>query len=493
MGSPGGQGAPGSRRGGPGHGNRRMVDLEEELLSTHAPSVPSGCDTLLRHRRGERPPLRGVDPDPPGCAEGRAEAPEGPTIPAVPNGGQGARGTDGRRRGAPSRAASTLPVPRTVYDRRMPTPLGITVPLEGFPLSAHREVFQALERAGYSELWSAEAGGTDGFTPLALGAAWSDHLRLGTAILPVFTRGPGLLAMSIASLAESAPGRLAIGLGSSSDVIVSRWNGIPFDRPYQRVRDTLRFLRAALSGARVDQEFETFSVSGFRLGRVPEVPPPLLLAALRPGMLRLAGREADGVILNWLAAADVPRVLAEVAQGRAAAEHPESGGAAAPPAGLGGGGWTGAAGRTVAGGDAGGAGAVGAGAEGAPGTPPLGSEVVARIFVCVSEDAEAVRRLARFQIAAYLNVPVYAEFHRWLGRGAALQGMWAAWAAGDRRGALDAIPDAVVDELVVHGSPDQCREGIRAYVEAGVTTPVVALLSLGDDQLESASALGAAG
>jgi len=370
-------------------------------------------------------------------------------------------------------------VRRRVYDHRMPTPLGITVPLEGLPLSAHREVYQALEKAGYSELWSAEAGGSDGLTPLALGAAWSEHLRLGTAILPVFTRGPGLLAMSVASLAESAPGRVAIGLGSSSDVIVSRWNGIPFDRPYQRVRDTIRFLRAALSGARVETDFETFSVSGFRLGRVPEVPPPLLLAALRPGMLRLAGREADGVILNWLAAADVPRVLAEVANGRAGARH---------------GGFGGGAGRggedTERGEVAGGA---SRGGEDTERVSPLGTEVVARIFVCVSEDTAAVRRMARFQIAAYLNVPVYAEFHRWLGRAPLLEAMWAAWAAGDRRGALAAIPDQVVDELVVHGSPAQCREGIRAYVEAGVTTPVVALLTLGDDQLESACALGAAG
>jgi alkanesulfonate monooxygenase SsuD/methylene tetrahydromethanopterin reductase-like flavin-dependent oxidoreductase (luciferase family) len=102
--------------------------------------------------------------------------------------------------------------------------------------------------------------------------------------------------------------------------------------------------------------------------------------------------------------------------------------------------------------------------------------VVARIFVCPSEDTAAVRAVGRRAIAAYLNVTVYAEFHRWLGRGPALQGMWDAWQAGDRRAALDAISDDLVDQLIVHGSPQACREQIRRYAGNGVTVPVIALI-----------------
>jgi alkanesulfonate monooxygenase SsuD/methylene tetrahydromethanopterin reductase-like flavin-dependent oxidoreductase (luciferase family) len=102
--------------------------------------------------------------------------------------------------------------------------------------------------------------------------------------------------------------------------------------------------------------------------------------------------------------------------------------------------------------------------------------VVARIFVCPSEDAAAVRAIGRRAIAAYLNVAVYAEFHRWLGRGPALQGMWDAWQAGDRRAALDAISDDLVDQLIVHGSPQACREQISRYAGNGVTVPVIALI-----------------
>lgn len=303
----------------------------------------------------------------------------------------------------------------------------MTIPLPGH-LHAQRDRIVELADLGYTDVWSAESDGADGFTPLALAAAWEERLRLGTAIIPAFTRGPACLAQSVASLADAAPGRFTIGIGSSSDVIVGRWNGIPFEQPYRRVRDTVRFLRDALSGEKVAQRYDTFEVNGFRLGVKPEVSPPILVAALREQMLRLAGREGDGAIINWLAPHDVATVASVV--------------------------------NEAAGGSA---------------------EIVARIFVCPSDNAEVVRAGARYAIAAYMNVPVYAEFQRWLGRGDALAGMWEAWAAGDRRQALQEIPDEVVDDLVVHGTPEQCRARIDEYVAAGVTTTALAILGLDPD------------
>ena len=115
-------------------------------------------------------------------------------------------------------------------------------------------------------------------------------------------------------------------------------------------------------------------------------------------------------------------------------------------------------------------------------------EIVARIFVCPSENADAVRAAAKFAVAAYLNVPVYAEFHRWLGRSEQLQGMWEAWAAGDRKGAVAAIPDEVVDELIVHGSAATCRARIQEYFDRGVTTSSLALMPL-DPEIDHWSAV----
>ncbi len=301
----------------------------------------------------------------------------------------------------------------------------MTVPLPGH-LHAHQQKLRELADMGYDDIWSAESDGADAFTPLAMAAAWEPRLRLGTAIVPAYTRSPGTMAQSVASLADAAPGRFAIGIGSSSNVIVERWNGVPFVDPYKKVRDIVRFLHDALGGEKVSKQYDTFKVDGFRLAIKPEIKPTILVAALREGMLKLGAREADGVIINWLSADDVTKVVKVV--------------------------------NDAAGG--------------------VDKEVVARIFVCPSENTETVRASARYAIAAYMNVPVYAAFHEWLGRGPQMQGMWDAWKAGDRKAALAAIPDEVVDALVVHGSPSQCRATIQKYFDNGVTTSALAILPL---------------
>ena len=170
---------------------------------------------------------------------------------------------------------------------------GMTVPFQG-PLHEQRARFEELAALGYTDLWSAEANTTDGLVPLALASVWAPTLRLGTAILPVYTRGPALLAQSIATMELAAPGRFVAGIGASSNIIVENWNGLPFTEPYKRVRDTLRFLRKALAGEKIGDDYEAFHVKGFTLAHTPETPPPILVAALREGMLKLAGREGDG-------------------------------------------------------------------------------------------------------------------------------------------------------------------------------------------------------
>ena len=300
---------------------------------------------------------------------------------------------------------------------------GLTFPLDGIPLADQRRLVEALPDLGFTDLWSMETAGADAFTPLALASVWAPQLQLGTAIVPVHTRGPALLAMQAAALAEAAPGRFTLGVGASSPVIVKDWNAVPHEQPFQRSRDVVRFLKAAFTGQVVDEQYETFAVRRFRLERVPAPTPPVLLAALRPGMLRLAAREADGTILNWLSAEDVTTAVDEFR----------------------------AAGGT-------------------------GKEVAARIFVCPTTDAAHARALGRRLIAGYLTVPAYAAFHRWLGREESLKPRWDAWAAGDRKGAAASVPDEVVDALIVHGAPEQVRERIRRYAANGVTVPVPAIL-----------------
>ncbi|MEV4890253.1 LLM class F420-dependent oxidoreductase [Nonomuraea sp. NPDC050547] len=306
---------------------------------------------------------------------------------------------------------------------------GMTIPFYDRSLAESKELIAELPALGYTDAWSAEVNGTDGFMPLAMAGEWAPGLRLGSAIVPVFTRGPGLLAMSAATLADLAPDRFVLGIGSSSPAVVGRWNAVEFARPYQRTRDTLRFLRRALAGEKVSERYETFEVKGFKLERAPRVAPKIVLAALRPRMLHLAASEADGAITNWLAPEDVRKVRAEL------------------------------------------------GGE---------TELIARLFVCVSEDADRVREMGRWMLAAYLTVPAYAAFHDWLGRGEVLRPMHEAWAAGDRQAALKAIPDEVVDALIVHGDAATCRARIGEYVANGLDTPVLAPVPGGEISIDQA-------
>ena len=186
------------------------------------------------------------------------------------------------------------------------------------------------------------------------------------------------------------------------------------------------------------QHYRTFTVTGFRLGLVPETPPKIMVAALRERMLRLAAREAEGVILNWVSPPDVQRIAAIAAE-----ENPAT-------------------------------------------------EIVTRIMVCPSTDADAVRAVVRSLVTGYLTVPVYRAYQAWLGHADALAAMWEAWDAGDRKGATAAVPDEVVDSVCVHGSPAECREQIARYVSSGVTTPVLAVLPVGLDSREALRRLAAA-
>jgi probable F420-dependent oxidoreductase len=312
-----------------------------------------------------------------------------------------------------------------MFDKR----IAISVPVEGFTLAEHGAIAQEAARLGYPDAWSFEVDGADCFAPLmAVGLA--TRMRIGTAIANVYTRGPATLAMTAASLADVAPGRFVLGIGSGSQPIVESWNGGEFRKPATRVREMAQFLRRALAGERVVFRGETFAVDGFRLTRIPEQPVPIYVAALRPGMLAVAGQVGDGAVLNWLAPDDVPRCVAVVREAaRKAARDPDS------------------------------------------------IEITARVFVHVDPITTETDTLARRHITSYLNVPVYRAFHEWLGRTDALAGMWQAWERGDRRGALAAIPERVVDDLLLRGSPDAIRARIRRYLDAGIDTVFLALQS----------------
>ncbi len=307
---------------------------------------------------------------------------------------------------------------------------GLTVPLPGISLAEHERVFREAEDLGYTDFWSYESD-ADPWIPLSLAAVWTRRATLGTAIVGAFTRGPAIIALSAAAMAEAAPRRFCLGIGAGSNVTVERWNGGRFEKPLTHVTEVVEAVRQALDGETMNVTGTTLRVSGFKLARPIPSRVPIYVAALQERMLRQAVRISDGIITNWLSAEDVKQVASVVRdEARAAGKDPEQ----------------------VA--------------------------IVCRIHVCATDDAKTAREQFRRFVTAYLNVPVYRKFQEWLGRGEVLRAMHEAWNRGDRRAALAAVPDHVVDELAVIGTPKECREHVQRYCENGVTIPVLNLMNV---------------
>jgi len=303
---------------------------------------------------------------------------------------------------------------------------GLTLPLPGISLADHEEHVRRAEASGYTDLWTGETAGPDGFTPLALSAAWTERMRLGTGIVGVFQRGPALLAQEAAALASASNGRFVLGIGSSSDRIVEGWNGIPFERPLSKVRETLDFLDAALAGAR--------TATGFKLEMPPAEPVPVVLAALRGKMLELAVERAAGAFTNFLPLGGLAKVTAQLAEA------------------------------------------------------PEGFELLCRFF-CLPGEREAVEPLARFMFSSYITVPVYANFYRWLGYGEQIEPMVEAWQAGDRQAAAAAAPWVLIEDMFIFGTPEEMKARLGAFVEGGITLPILTPIVTPDRLGEAIEAL----
>lgn len=307
----------------------------------------------------------------------------------------------------------------TTVNQADPLRWGMAIPFAGVPLREHRDRLKELDDLGYSGVWTGEASSEDVFTPLTLAAAWTPSLRLGTGIVPAQTRGPAVIAQTAAALCDAAPGRFVLGLGSSSRAVVQSWNAQPAVRPLAYIRDLVSFLRSAWTGEKVTREYETFRIENFQLGgRLPDPQPKVIVAALRPRMIELAGRAGDGAIVNWMSAEDLRQV------------------------------------RPLLG---------------------AGAELVARVKVVLSTDWPKIRAMAARMINGYFHVAGYRASQEWLGRGEVLQHMWDAWSAGDRRRATELIPDEVINQLFLWGDIDVIRAGLERYAACGATTTVPVL------------------
>ncbi|MGH2685657.1 MAG: LLM class F420-dependent oxidoreductase [Actinomycetota bacterium] len=308
--------------------------------------------------------------------------------------------------------------------------LGVTfASIQAFGPAAAVETAKRAEELGYSSFWTAEVTGPESFALLAAAGQAAPSLDLGTGVIALQLRTPGVVAMAGATLQELHPDRdIILGVGISSPVVTERWHGAPYgDRPLAQTREYVTLLKEMLGGESVTFKGDFYEVSRFRLGvRLGEKRPKVVVGALNEKMLRLAGEVADGVLLNYLPASHVPWSVEQVRKGGPATVY-----------------------------------------------------AYVHAGVCKRDDGIDY---ARRDLFSYAVVDSYARSFERAGYGDAVAEIRERHQAGDRDGALAAVSDAMVDEIDMMGDDDHVRATVRSYVDSGVEVPVLMPLPWGDDR-----------
>lgn len=298
-------------------------------------------------------------------------------------------------------------------------------------VSVGRSLDQALERAkladelGYASINVTHTNARDSLTVLAAYAAHTRRARLGTGVIPIYTRTPASMAQTAATVDELSGGRLNLGMGVSHRPVVEAWFGQRIDKPVTEMREYVALVRAIVDGTEIPagEKWHT----QMPLGMPPRPDLPILVSGLSPRMLRLAGEIADGVVL-WLCNPAYIRdvVIPEVRAGRERA------------------------GKTLD-----------------------GFDVVAAVPAARVDDPEAAYAAQRRDLLTYFGLPFYRAMIERSGFGEDIERYDAAAAQGDRDGMQDAISDAFLDALTAVGDDAAVRAGVQRYLDAGVTSPCV--------------------
>ena len=300
----------------------------------------------------------------------------------------------------------------------------------------HRELASLAETSGYETVWVPEGAGRDAMTQLTAIAMTTQSLKLGTGILPVFSRTPMLTAMTAAGLAAVSQGRFILGLGVGHQPAVENGHGVSFRRPLTRLRETITIVRGLLQGEPVTHQGRVFNVSDAGLGgSAPAEPVPIYIAALGPKMLELAGEVADGVLLNWTASGYLKEAVEHVHQGAAKA-----------------------------------------------GRDPSQIDIAGYIRVAVGEDPDSIRAARaslQRQIARYSGMSYYRNFFDGTGFQSEMAAAQRALERGDSETAYSVITPEMQDQVAVVGTAEHCRTELEKRRSLGLQLPVVAPFAVG--------------
>lgn len=292
------------------------------------------------------------------------------------------------------------------------------------------------EELGYESAWVAEGHGGDQFAVLAAAATRTSRIRLGTAISSVFVRTAPTIAMAAATVDDLSGGRFVLGLGSSHKVQVEPEHGVAYEKPIQRLRDTVAVVRGLLRDGTVRHDGETVRIDSFDLWFEPyRRDLPIYLAGLFPKMVETCGEIADGIILTRSTLGTAAEVRANLTTGAARA------------------------GRDAA-----------------------AIAVTSLLPVSVADNQAEALDSMRPGIAFYAGFfPRYNRLIASHGFAEEARAIAEAWQRDDRAGAAAAVSDALVAAITVCGTPADCRTRLQAYRDAGLDLPIVSPFARGPD------------
>ena len=309
--------------------------------------------------------------------------------------------------------------------------IGVILPYEGgLPFADALEMTERAEALGFDSVWVPEAWGTDAVSSLGALAARTERIRLGTGIVNVFSRTPTLLGQTAATLDLISNGRFILGLGTSGHQVVTGWHGMAFDRPLQRMRETVEIVRRVLRQERLRFKGEVFTLDqGLKLlARPVRDAVPIFLATLTPGGLRLTGEVADGWIPTLFSPDHLDLFRPELEAGARAA------------------------GRSLD-----------------------SLEIAPYVPVLIDDDRSAARDAIRPWVALYVGgmgsraKNFYNEVVQRYGFKEEARDIQDLYLTGKKLEAIRRVPDTLVDAITIVGPPAYVRERIEAWSSAGVT------------------------
>lgn len=303
-------------------------------------------------------------------------------------------------------------------------PPRIELAVPGRTIAEHAELASLAQTEGLTGAWLSEVNGYDAITQASVVGAAMPGARIGTAIVPMQTREPLLMAMSAASLASVLDGPFVLGLGTSTRVIVEDWHSQPWDKPLSLTREYVSLLRSFFAGERVTTEGR-YSYNNSRLGfTAPDV--PIYLAALNDRMLELAGEIADGVILNFASPQYFEHARERIEAGRQRRANPAD---------------------------------------------PV--EILVFWRVSIVEDFALVRERYQREMVSYFMAPPYQRMWEREGLSGVSSEVEARWKSGDREAALAAIPDDAMQQRILAGTAEQVEAQLRPYFANGLDTAIL--------------------